>query len=221
MRPRFASVVLDIDSTVSGIEGIDWLAGLRDPEIAGKIADLTTRAMNGELSLGEVYAARLELVRPSRSEIERLAKAYIANIASGAHETIRRLTAAGVRIVLVTGGLREAVLPLAHQLGVSPDDVHAVPLEFDGAGDYLHFDPDALTAAEQGKRLVVERLELPRPVLAVGDGVTDAELAPVVDAFAAYVGFVRRAPVVARADHVLESFAELEQAVIPSASGAG
>jgi phosphoglycolate phosphatase-like HAD superfamily hydrolase len=115
--------------------------------------------------------------------------------------------------------VREAVLPLAAHLGVTTSDVHAVPLEFDTAGAYLHFDQEALTAAEQGKRLVVERLGLPRPALAVGDGITDAELAPVVDAFAAYVGFVRRAPVVARADYVLESFADLERVVIPTAAG--
>jgi phosphoserine phosphatase len=218
MTPRFASVVLDVDSTVAAVEGIDWLAQLRDPEIAARIAALTADAMTGRRALGDVYAERLEAVRPTREEVQQLADAYVGAVASGAPEVVRRLITAGVRVILVTGGVREAVLPLAAMLGVPDYDVHAVPLEFDDEGAYLRFDPEALTAAEQGKRLVVERLMLERPILAVGDGVTDAEMRPVVDAFAAYVGFIRRPEAVDRADHVLESFADLEHLVLSGGS---
>ena len=37
----FATVVLDVDSTLSGIEGIDWLAERRGPELAATIVALT------------------------------------------------------------------------------------------------------------------------------------------------------------------------------------
>lgn len=221
MTPRFATVVLDVDSTVSGMEGIDWLASLRDPEVATRIAELTADAMSGRRALGEVYAARLEMVRPTRGEVEQLAEAYVGAIAPGAAEVVRHLITAGVRVLLVTGGVREAVLPLATKLGVPDHDVHAVPLEYDPEGAYVRFDPTALTAAERGKRLLVERLTPTPPVLAVGDGVTDAELKPVVDAFAAYVGFVRREEAVERADFILESFAELEELVLSAAARSG
>lgn len=214
MRPRFATVVLDVDSTLTGIEGIDWLAALREPSIAARIARLTSEAMAGERSLDEVYAARLDAVQPTRAEVAALAQAYRASIAPGAVEAVQQITAAGARIVLLTGGLLDAVLPLAAVLGVDPVDVHAVPIEFDPAGGYLRFDETALTTAVLGKRLMVEKLQLPRPVLAVGDGITDAEIGPAADAFAAYVGYVRREAVVERADFVLESFADLERLVL-------
>lgn len=214
MTTRFRSVVLDVDSTVAGVEGIDWLAALRDPDVASRIAAMTADAMSGRRALGEVYAARLEMVRPTRLEIQGLADAYVEAAAADAPEVVRRLITAGVRVILVTGGVREAVQPLAERLGIPAHDVHAVPLEFDPDGAYVSFDNAALTAAEQGKRLVVERLSLEPPVLAVGDGVTDAEVRPVVDAFAAYVGFVRRPEVVERADFVLESFRDLEDLVL-------
>jgi phosphoserine phosphatase len=214
MSARFATVVLDVDSTVAGVEGIDWLAALRDPDVAARIAGLTADAMSGRVPLGSVYAARLELVRPSRAEVDELSGAYLDAVAAGARDVIRHLITAGVRVILVTGGLRDAVLPLAAQLGVPEHDVHAVPLEFDPDGAYVRFDSDALAAAEQGKRLIVDRLQLERPILAVGDGITDAEMRPVVDAFAAYTGFVNRPEVVERADHVLDSFSDLEALVL-------
>jgi phosphoserine phosphatase len=65
-RPRFASVVIDVDSTLSGIEGIDWLAALRGPEMAAKISALTDRAMRGEITLDAVYGERLKMIAPTR-----------------------------------------------------------------------------------------------------------------------------------------------------------
>ena len=37
--PAFASVVLDVDSTVSGVEGIEWLASRRAPDVAADSAN--------------------------------------------------------------------------------------------------------------------------------------------------------------------------------------
>ena len=74
---RFASVVLDVDSTVTGIEGIDWLAALRGPEVAAESAELTKRAMNGELTLEQVYGERLRSVAPTTGDIAALSRAYI------------------------------------------------------------------------------------------------------------------------------------------------
>ena len=34
---KFASVVLDVDSTLCGVEGIDWLAQRRGPEMADRV----------------------------------------------------------------------------------------------------------------------------------------------------------------------------------------
>ena len=57
-------------------------------------------------------------------------------------------------------------------------------------------------------------LVLPPRVLAVGDGATDLAIRPVVDAFAAYTGFVRREAVVNDADLVVESFDQLLDIVL-------
>jgi phosphoserine phosphatase len=55
----------------------------------------------------------------------------------------------------------------------------------------------------------VRSLDLPRRILAVGDGATDLAMRADVDAFAAFTGFVRREAVVAAADLELERFDQL------------
>ena len=80
----FASVVLDVDSTLSGVEGIDWLAARRDGGMGAKVAALTDRAMRGEVPLSAVYGERLQMVNPSRDDVAALAGMYQTLLAPGA-----------------------------------------------------------------------------------------------------------------------------------------
>ena len=210
----FSSVVLDVDSTLCGIEGIDLLAERRGKDFGGEVAALTDRAMRGEIALDAVYGERLALVRPSRSDLIVLAANYIGQLAPGAREAVKRLRGEGRRVVLVSGGLREAILPLSAHLGIAESDVHAVSVRFTDSGSYDGYDTASPLATASGKRAVVEALALPRRVLAVGDGATDLAIRPAVDAFAAFTGFVRREPVVASADLVIDSFAQLVELVL-------
>ena len=206
-------MILDVDSTLCGIEGVDWLAARRGPEMAARVVALTEQAMQGLIPLDAVYGERLALIRPSRDDVAALAAAYVGALSRGAADALRRLRAAGLAVVLVSGGLREAILPVALQLGFIAGDVHAVGVAFDGAGAYAGYDRASPLATQAGKRTLVESLALPRPALAVGDGSTDAAMRPAVDAFAAFTGFVRREPVVRAADIELSSFDELVELV--------
>lgn len=210
----FASVVLDVDSTLCGIEGIDWLADLRGSEVGAKVTELTDQAMRGRIALERVYGERLALVRPTRDELGMLAQLYIASLAPGAARAVRRMREAGRRVVLVSGGLREAIVPVAEKLGLASADVHAVEMQFTADGEYAGFDERSPLATAVGKRTVVEALALPPRVLAVGDGATDLAIRPVVDAFAAFTGFVRRPAIVNDADLVVESFDQLTNLVL-------
>jgi len=84
-------VFFDVDSTLVTIEGIDVL-GRGDPQIVA----LTEAAMNGAIPLEEVYARRLEIIRPDRLVVESLGASYVASLVEGAAETIEALKAAGV-----------------------------------------------------------------------------------------------------------------------------
>ena len=213
-RPRFASVVIDVDSTLSGIEGIDWLATLRGPEMATRISALTDRAMRGEITLDAVYGERLKMIAPTRREVEALSRSYVEAIAPGAMASIAALRGAGVAIAVVSGGLREAIVPLARSVGADGQSLRAVSIRFDEQGNYAGFETGSPLATQRGKAQVVRELALGAPVLGLGDGATDLAMRPAVAAFAAFTGFVRREPVVRGADFTIESFAQLEALVL-------
>ena len=214
MTPGFASVIVDVDSTLCGIEGIDWLAERRGSEVGRQVTELTDRAMRGEIPLDSVYGERLALVKPGRDEIDALADAYSDALAPSAAYAILRLRAADRRVVLVSGGLREAILPVANKLGIPARDVLAVRVQFGADGTYTGYDVASPLATATGKRAVAESLGLPRRILAMGDGATDLAMRPAVDAFAAFTGFVRRDAVVAQADAVISSFDQLVELVL-------
>ena len=118
-RPRFDAVCFDCDSTLTNIEGIDELA---DRAGCGpEIAKLTEAAMSGLVPLEEVYAKRLEIVRPDRSALAWLAERYAEAMVSGAAETIATLKWHGKAVYVITGGLLQAVVEFTSSLGFAPE----------------------------------------------------------------------------------------------------
>jgi phosphoserine phosphatase len=211
---RFNSVIFDVDSTLSAVEGIDWLAAQRGPEIEAWSAGLTERAMQGEIPIEAVYGERMRIVKPTLLEIEQLGKVYVERMATGAAETIAELRANNVEVIMVSGGLREAILPLAKELGVDQKNVHAVSVFFGQDGTYAGFDDSSLLTRQSGKRTIVGQMDLKGPILAVGDGMTDCEIKAVVQGFAAFVEFTRREAVIERADYVVENFDQLRDLIL-------
>jgi phosphoserine phosphatase len=195
----FRSIIFDCDSTLAAIEGIDELAG----EHRDRIQALTDRAMAGDVPLEQVYGERLEIIRPTRARVEALGQEYVAALVPDARETISALCWLGKEIRILSGGLRPPVEALAEALGLKRDMVAAVGIQFDERGEYAAFDRDSLLARSGGKEEQIRRWKLPHPILLVGDGATDAEARPAVDAFAAYMGVAYRPTVAEAADIVL------------------
>lgn len=199
MKP-WGVVFFDVDSTLAAIEGIDRLAG-DDPEVRR----LTDAAMNGELPVDEVYARRLEHIRPSRQAIEALSRDYLEAIVPGAEEVVGELRARGIGVHLVTGGLEPAVLPLARHLGIRPGAVHAVGMTFDESGAYVDFDRRSPLTRNGGKTRVIRDVRIREKGRAalVGDGITDLEAREAVDLFIGFGGVVTRPAVRDEADHFI------------------
>ena len=193
MKYRFA--FFDVDSTLVTIERIDVLAD-GNPEIA----KLTDAAMNGEIPLDQVYAKRLETIRPSKERVERLGATYVESIVDGARETIATLQDNGVIVHLVTAGIEQAIRPLAEALNVR--NVHAVKLTFDANGNYKDFDRRSFLTRSGGKELVVRdvRARSHGKAAFIGDGVSDLEAKPAVDLFIGFGGVVVRPRVKENAD---------------------
>ena len=183
--PKYRVVFFDVDSTLVNIEGIDELAD-GNPEIAR----LTDAAMNGEVPLDEVYARRLEIIRPDRKKIEDLGERYRQSLVTGAAETVKTLQNANVSVHLVTAGIEQAIQPLARHLGIEERLVHAVPLQFAADGTYAGFDHRSFLTRVGGKEIVVRdvRARTHGKAAFVGDGVSDLETRPAVDLFVGFGG---------------------------------
>ncbi|MBA4156515.1 MAG: HAD-IB family phosphatase [Gemmatimonadetes bacterium] len=197
----FRSVVFDCDSTLVGIEGIDELAGSRADEVRA----LTDAAMAGEIPLEAVYGRRLELIRPSRTQIDAVGRSYVGALVPDARATVQALLWLGKSVRVLSGGLFPPVAALAIGLGLEVESVAAVGIRFGEQGEYAGFDEASPLARVGGKAEVIRKWNLPRPTLLVGDGATDAEARPAVDSFAAYMGVAYRAAVADAADVVLRA----------------
>jgi phosphoserine phosphatase len=170
----FEIICFDCDSTLSEIEGIDELANRAGCGTA--MAALTNAAMNGEVSLESVYGQRLDLIRPNKAAIDWVADLYIERMVQGVQETFQQLQAQGKQVHIISGGLKQAILPLAALLNIDEQHVHAVDVLFDDKGDYIGFNKQSPLARNGGKTEICLQLNPGKLKMAmIGDGNTDME----------------------------------------------
>lgn len=199
--PPYERVVFDCDSTLTAIEGIDALAR-HDPSLEADIAALTAEAMSGEVPLEQVYARRLALIAPRKLDVSALSRLYTEHALPHGRELVSALHALDKEVRVMSGGLSLAVQPFAGFLGIHAERVDAVAIRFDHHEHYQDVDEHSPLARAGGKRELIESWPAASTVF-VGDGITDAETAPVVDAFVCFAGVVERPEVVELADAVV------------------
>jgi phosphoserine phosphatase len=199
------AVCFDVDSTLCEDESIDELAAFLGKGEA--VAALTAAAMGGDTKFEDALEARLGLMQPSASDVEAFLAAHPPRLSPGIPDLVRRLQARGTQVFLVSGGFRAIINPIADLLDIPRSHVHANTILFDAeTGAYAGFDRTEHTSRSGGKRAAVRAIRASdpglHPVVAIGDGVTDAEaVAPDgADAFIGYGGVVERPAVAARAD---------------------
>ena len=161
--------VADMDSTMIGQECIDELAaevGLKE-----RVAEITERAMRGELDFAEALRARLALLEGlDVGVIDRLLVERITPN-PGAAELISGLKAAGVRCVLVSGGFTHFAEPIGKRLGF--DRVVANRLEVVDGKLTGKVEGDIVDAETKRRILLEEAGEEVEHSIAIGDGAND------------------------------------------------
>ncbi len=107
--------VSDMDSTMIGQECIDELADFAG--LKAEIAEITERAMQGELDFTEALTGRVRLLGGLGEEaiLQCLEQRIVAM--PGARVLVETLKAQGCHTVLVTGGFHQFADPVAEQLG--------------------------------------------------------------------------------------------------------
>lgn len=192
-------VVLDVDSTLIEDEVIELLADAAGSHEA--VADITLRAMNGELDFAESLRERVATLKglPESVFAEVAAKVTVTR---GVPELVAGVHEAGGLVAVVSGGFHEIVDPLATELGL--DHWRANRLEVvDGilTGEVVLpiVDAEAKAIALQEW---ADAAGLPlSQTLAIGDGANDL---PMMALAGLSVGFDAKAPVRDVADVLLD-----------------
>lgn len=203
-------ICFDCDSTLSAIEGVDELARAGGPAIFAKVEAMTNDAMNGKLPVEAVFGRRLDLILPAREMVAAVGRAYVDTVEPTAAATVAELTARGWTVVIVSGGFRPAIRPLADMLNIRR--IEAVDLFFGEDGRYKGYDSNYPTTRSGGKPQVVAELKRelnPSQTVMVGDGVSDLEAKAEVDRFIGFGRYVTRPAVKKNADAFILSLDEL------------
>ena len=134
------AIVLQVDATVSAIDGLAWLSARRDAAAADHLAELQHTAATQRWGWADLTRARLKHLRPRRAEVNELGAAYLAALVPGAVDAAQALRRAGIAISLASDVAAEALFGIATALGVSPNELYAPRLRFDALGAYVGCD---------------------------------------------------------------------------------
>ncbi|ALN14114.1 phosphoserine phosphatase SerB [Acidipropionibacterium acidipropionici] len=167
-------LVSDVDSTITRTEAIDLLG-----EAAGRadeVAEVTARAMAGELDFAESLHARVACLEGLPAEaVDEAARATV--VTDGARELVQAAHRAGCRFTMVSGGFTRMVEPLARRLGA--DAFVANDLEIvDGqcTGRVLGEIVDRSAKARYLRRWAEKYDVDTRLTVAIGDGANDLDM---------------------------------------------
>ena len=198
--PPMKLLAFDCDSTLSAIEGIDELGRSRGPEVFAAVEAMTHDAMNGRLAVEAVFGRRLEIIQPTRAHAEAVGRRYVEAVEPTARSTITALRARGWTPIIISGGFRPLIAPLAAYLEIGR--IEAVDLYFNADGSYRGYDTGYPTTRSGGKPEIVAAIKRelqPQQFVMVGDGVSDLETKPVVDRFVGFGRYTARERVKAEA----------------------
>jgi len=174
LRRGMRLIVMDVDSTLIQGEVIEMIAAHAGCEAA--VAEVTERAMNGELDFAESLRERVALLEGVPAEA--LDQVYDALVlAPGARTTVRTLKRLGYRFAIVSGGFSQITDRLATDLGIH----YAAANELEIVDGRLTGKVVGQIVDRAGKatalRRFADQLGLPlAATIAIGDGANDLDM---------------------------------------------
>ena len=165
-------LISDMDSTMITVECIDELAdyaGIKD-----QIAEITERAMQGELDFEDALNGRVALLAGlDKSAVQRCLEERVA-IMPGAETLVKTMRDQGAETILVSGGFTSFANPVARSIGFARVEANVLGFAGENLSGKLNGPivdaarkADILKSASSASGLTLE------DCLAVGDGAND------------------------------------------------
>ncbi|PHH92992.1 hypothetical protein CDD83_2481 [Cordyceps sp. RAO-2017] len=165
-----------MDSTLITQEVIELLAAAVPgrPELRARVADITRRAMHGELEFEASFRERLALLRGLSADLFRDLRPAL-DLTPGAADLVRALRRLGVKTAVLSGGFQPLTDWLAARLGI--DHAHANDVVVGPDGTLTGDVRGPVVGRERKRDLLLdiaarEGVDLAQ-VVAVGDGAND------------------------------------------------
>ncbi|MCY4753896.1 phosphoserine phosphatase SerB [Pelomonas aquatica] len=186
----FKLAAFDMDSTLIGIECIDEIAALADK--GQQVAAITEAAMRGEITdFRDSLQRRLAILAGVPAAVLDRVLAERLRFNPGARELCAALKAAGLKLVLVSGGFTFFTRFVAAELGM--DFVRSNELEIENGaltGRVAMQDWGDICDGAEKRRMLLECCErigcTPAQAMAVGDGANDLPMMGVAGLSVAY-----------------------------------
>lgn len=208
-----ATIIFDFDSTLVSIETLDTLilANIQDPAIQAAVSAITHQGMCGDISFAESLTRRLAMATITKNQVQAFAQQVCDYLTPGIEVLCHRLKQTGWDIWIMSGGLKEIILPCAKRLGISPNNVGAVEVRWGDQGACLGLDSSHPFNVSKVAGAASRGLCFPESSVAVGDGITDYALFEqgVVTHFIAYSEHKQHAPVLRLAPCVAKNVHQL------------
>jgi len=191
LKHPISAIVFDCDSTLSSIEGIEYLA--KNNGVGDAVKSLTKDAMDKTGLTPSIYQQRLDLVIPRREQVYALGHQYFAHRAPDITDVINLFRRLKKEIYLVSSGVNPAVKIFGEMLQIPSDHVFAVDLRFDQQGNFLDFEHSSPLISNDGKRTILQQLKhAHKNIMHIGDGMNDVAALDLVTRFIGYGGVAYR-----------------------------
>jgi phosphoserine phosphatase len=193
-------LVADMDSTMITVECIDELADYAG--LKAEVAEVTERAMRGELVFEEALRARVALLKGLDAAAIDRCRADRVRLTPGACALVRTMRRDGALTILVSGGFTRFADPVGAEIGFERVVANHLCIE----GERLTGAVEPPIVGAEAKRLAlvdarVERGIAPEDTLAVGDGANDI---PMIREAGFGIAYRAKAAAVAAADARIE-----------------
>lgn len=202
----------DFDSTLINTETLDLIASKKNLSAfeINRIKEITSKAMNGDLSFNSALNERLHILKVNHNDIIEIKNQIISKITPSILKNSSFFTKN--KCYIVSGGFREIIKPFADYFNIPLENVYANNLIFDQKLNHFILDNENPLAYNKGKSKIIQQLNFKENQIMIGDGYTDLEVKlenPNIK-FYAFTEIVYRSRIVNEADKVISNFNELK-----------
>jgi D-3-phosphoglycerate dehydrogenase / 2-oxoglutarate reductase len=209
--------IFDFDSTIVKDETLEELAQLAlhdnpaKEQIMQTMRSITAQGMSGEIPFSQSLSSRIQLFSATKQHLDQYAQTLKTRVTDSVLRNKQFFQNNADYIYIISGGFQDYILPIAQDLGIHSTHVLANSFIFDDKDNIVGIDTNNPLAHSGGKATQVKLLNLPGPIIVVGDGYTDFEIKnqKAADTFIAFTENVTRENVVALSDLVAQTFDDI------------